>query len=479
MPRDPVTGDLFADAPPVGTDARPEPEPAIGDRGHHREAVVRAIGSDPSAPLAARMRPRTLDEFVGQAAILGPGKLLRRLIERDELRSAIFWGPPGCGKSTLALLIAGHTKAHFEPFSAVTGGVADVRKVIEAARTRRRAYGRRTILFVDEIHRFNKAQQDAFLPHVEDGTILLIGATTENPYFSVTGPLLSRARLFRFVPLSDEEVRDLVRRALADRERGLGALDVVLEPDAEAHLVDVADGDARKALSALELATLSIEPDAEGRRVITRRIAEEATQGRVLGYDRDGDAHYDAISAFIKSMRGSDPDAAVYWLARMLAAGEDPRFIARRMVIHAAEDVGMADPTALLVATAAAQAVEFVGLPEAQIPMAEAAIYIATAPKSNAVVQAIGRANADVKERRPPPVPVHLRDTSYPGAKRLGSGEGYRYPHDYPGNVVEQEYLPEGAQAQPYYEPTDNGFEAEIRRRAREGKVRFRSTDEG
>jgi putative ATPase len=424
------------------------------------------------------MRPRTLEEFVGQEAILGPGRLLRQLIERDELRSAIFWGPPGTGKSTLAHLIARRTKAHFEPFSAVTGGVADVRKAIEAARLRHRAQGRRTILFVDEIHRFNRAQQDAFLPHVEDGTILLIGATTENPYFSINGPLLSRARLFRFEPLGDAEVRALVRRAVEDEERGLGSLNVLLEPEAEEHVVAVADGDARNALSALELAALSVEPDAQGVRRISRPVMEQATQGRALRYDRAGDEHYDAASAFIKSLRGSDPDAAVYWMTRMIAAGEDPRFIARRLVIHAAEDVGLADPTALLVATAAAQAVEFVGLPEAQIPMAEAAIYIATAPKSNAVVVALGRANEDVTERRPPPVPVHLRDTSYPGAKRLGHGKGYHYPHDSPGHVVDQAYLPEGAQSRPYYEPSENGFEAELRRRAADGRVRLRAAHE-
>jgi putative ATPase len=426
-----------------------------------------------SEPLAARMRPRTLEEFVGQEPILGEGKLLRRLIERDELRSALFWGPPGSGKSTLAAVIAQRTRAHFEPFSAVTGGVADVRRAIEAARVRRRAQGRRTILFVDEIHRFNRAQQDAFLPHVEDGTILLIGATTENPFFSINGPLLSRARLFRFVPLGDEEVRTLVRRAVADPERGLGALKVTLDPEAEEHLVAMADGDARSALSALELAALSVEPDAKGERRITAAVAQEATQGRALSYDRAGDAHYDAASAFIKSLRGSDPDGALYWMARMIAAGEDPRFIARRMVIHAAEDVGLADPTALLLATAAAQAVEYVGLPEAQIPMAEAAIYIAVAPKSNAVVTAIGRAAEDVAARRPPPVPVHLRDTSYRGAKRLGHGKGYLYPHDFPGGVVEQEYVPEGAQSRPYYEPSENGFEADVHARAGEGRIRL------
>jgi putative ATPase len=422
---------------------------------------------EPGAPLAARMRPRSLEEFVGQATIVGPGSLLRRAIERDEIRSAIFWGPPGCGKSTLALLIARHTRAHFETFSAVTAGIAEVRRAIEAARGRKRANGRRTILFVDEIHRFNKAQQDAFLPHVEDGTIILIGATTENPFFSVNTPLLSRSRIFRFAALDDAAVRDVVRRALADPERGLGELQVDLEPDAEEHLVSLAGGDARSALNTLELAAADVELDESGRRVVTLRVVEEAAQQRALSYDRGGDNHYDMLSAFIKSMRGSDPDAAVYWLSRMIQAGEDPRLLARRMVIHAAEDVGMADPTALLVATAAAQAVEFVGLPEAQIPMTEAALYIATAPKSNAVVTAMHRANADVAERRAGPVPIHLRDTSYPGAKRLGHGAGYQYPHDHPGHHVAQQYLPEDAQSQVYYEPSDQGFEQEISRRVK------------
>jgi putative ATPase len=412
------------------------------------------------------MRPRRLEEFVGQEAILGPGKILRRMIERDELRSAIFFGPPGCGKSTLAALIAHRTQAHFQTFSAVTAGVADVRKAIEAARARRQgSAGQRTILFVDEIHRFNRAQQDAFLPHVENGTIVLIGATTENPFFALNGPLLSRSRLFRFEPLTDDEVRTLVQRAVTNRERGIGSLEVTLEPEAEQHLVESAAGDARFALNALEWAAVAAEPEADGGRRVTLALAEEAVQRRILRYDREGDNHYDAISAFIKSMRGSDPDAAVYWMARMVQAGEDPRFIARRMVIHAAEDVGMADPQALVVATAAAHAVELVGLPEAQIPMTQAAIYIATAPKSNAVVTAMHRANADVRTRRPATVPTHLRDTSYPGAKRLGHGQGYRYPHDYPGGHVEQEYLPPGAASGPYYEPTDRGYEARVRER--------------
>lgn len=421
----------------------------------------------PPAPLAARMRPRQLDEFVGQEAVVGPGSLLRTAIERDELPSAIFWGPPGCGKSSLAAVIAATTGAHFETFSAVTSGVADVRRAIEAARARRRR-GQQTVLFIDEIHRFNKAQQDAFLPHVEDGTIVLLGATTENPYFSVNSPLLSRARLFRLEALGDEQLRALIRRALTDEERGLGALRVALDPDAETHLVSYANGDARTALNALELAANSVVPAADGTRRVTLPDAEEGIQRRALAYDRAGDQHYDVISAFIKSMRGSDPDAAVYWLHRMLAAGEDPRFLCRRMMIHAAEDVGLADPNALVVASAAAHALELVGLPEAQIPMTEAAIYIATAPKSNAVITAIGRAQADLRDRPQGPVPRHLRDTSYPGAQRLGHGDGYLYPHDFPGNYTSQQYVPEGAMSGPYYEPTANGHEQLIRERLRE-----------
>ncbi|MBM3458153.1 MAG: replication-associated recombination protein A [Armatimonadetes bacterium] len=428
----------------------------------------RAEATGSGAPLAARMRPRNLDEFTGQAHIVGPGALLRRAIEQDRLGSVLFWGPPGCGKSTLAMLIAAHTRAHFETFSAVLAGVAEVRKAIAAARERRRASGRKTILFVDEIHRFNRSQQDAFLPHVEDGTITLIGATTENPYFEVNTPLLSRARLFRFEPLGEGDVAALLRRALTDCERGLGTLQAELEPEAEAHLVRVANGDARTALTALEAAVLAAEPDPAGRRRIHRELAEEAAQQRALQYDREGDQHYDIVSAFIKSMRGSDPDAAVYWLHRMLAAGEDPRFLCRRIVIHAAEDVGLADPMALVVATAAAQALELIGLPEAQIPITEAVLYVATAPKSNAVVQAIGRAQRDLRERPLGPVPLHLRDTHYRGAETLGHGRGYRYPHDYPGNHVAQEHLPPGAVSGRYYEPTENGHEAVIRRRLEE-----------
>ena len=417
-------------------------------------------------PLAARMRPRSLDELVGQEHIVGPGTLLRSAIERDELSSMIFWGPPGSGKSTLAAIIANTTRARFENFSAVTSGVPEIRKVIQRARELRKASGRRTILFIDEIHRFNKAQQDALLPHVEDGTIALIGATTENPYFEVNSPLISRSRIFRFEPLSDEHVRALLDRALSDAERGLGAQRIRVEPEALDHIVNVAQGDARSALSALELAAGATPPDADtGARCVTLEIAEQAVQKRVLNYDKDGDNHYDAISAFIKSIRGSDPDAAVYWLARMLSAGEDPKFIARRIVIQAAEDVGNADPMALVVATAAAQAVQFVGLPEAQIPLAQAVIYLACAPKSNASYKAISHANKDVAERKGPPVPVHLRDASYPGAKALGHGKGYLYPHDFPGHYVEQEYLPDAAKSEPYYVPTEHGHEAKFKQR--------------
>jgi len=416
-------------------------------------------------PLAARMRPRSLDEVVGQEHIIGPGTVLRTAIENDDLTSMIFWGPAGCGKTALAQVIADHTSCRFEPFSAVVSGVPEMRKVIQRAKELRRATGRRTILFVDEIHRFNKAQQDALLPHVEDGTVILIGATTENPYFEVNSPLLSRSRIFRFEPLSDEHVRTLVERALADKERGLGGRNIRIDEDALNHIVDVAGGDARNALNALELAAKVAPRNESGERVIDLKTAEQAIQKRVLKYDKDGDNHYDTISAFIKSMRGSDPDAAVYWLARMLAAGEDPKFIARRIVIQAAEDVGNADPMALVVATAAAEAVQFVGLPEAQIPLAQAAIYLACAPKSNACYIAINRANKDVTERKAPPVPKHLRGTGYPGAKELGHGEGYLYPHDYPGHYVEQQYLPEDAASGVYYEPTEHGHEAKFKRR--------------
>ena len=422
----------------------------------------------PNTPLAARMRPTTLEEFVGQARILGPESLLRRAIEEDALTSVIFFGPPGVGKSTLAGIIAGRTQSHFEPFSAVTQGIPDLRKAIEAASTRRRLYGKKTVLFIDEIHRFNKTQQDALLPHVENGTVVLIGATTENPYFEVNAPLLSRARVFTFESLSDEQLGDLLNRAVSDTERGLGALSVVLEPEARAHLIDKSNGDARTALNALELAATTTRPEsrkADAVRRVTKAIAEEALQQRALTYDKTGDTHYDTISAFIKSIRGSDPDAGLYYLARMLAAGEDARFIARRLVILASEDVGNADPLGLVVANAAAHAVEFVGLPEARLNLAQAVTYLAAAPKSKASYNGINRALADVEAERARPVPKPMRDARSGTGRAAKDDVPYLNPHDYPGNYVAQAYLPEGAQTQVYYEPTENGAEAAIKAR--------------
>ena len=414
-------------------------------------------------PLAARMRPRSLDEFLGQEHLLAPGKSLRQAIEQDQIPSSIFWGPAGCGKSTLAHVIAARTATHFEPYSAVTSGLPEMRRVIASAARRRSATGQRTILFVDEIHRFNRAQQDAFLPHVENGTVILIGSTTENPFFSIISPLISRCRLFTFEPLTQQHIETLMLRALEDKERGLGATGLTLDEDALHHLAEMSNGDARIALNGLESAALLAR--STGKQVAALALVEEAMQKRALEYDKDQDSHYDTVSAFIKSMRGSDPDAALHYLARMLKAGEDPRFIARRLVVHAAEDVGLADPMALLVATAAAHAVEFVGLPEARIPLAEATIYIATAPKSNSVITAIGGAMDDVEKRGAPPVPPHLRDTAYPGAQRLGHGEGYLYPHDFPEGFVPQQYMPEGAAGKAYYEPSEHGLEKEIARR--------------
>lgn len=429
----------------------------------------------PSAPLAVRMRPRTLEEFVGQSAILGPERILRRAIENDELTSAIFHGPPGCGKSTLAFAIAQHTKACFETFSAVTSGIAEVRKVMDAAKQRLMREGRRTVLFIDEIHRFNRAQQDAFLPYVEAGTIVLLGATTENPYFSVNSPLLSRARVFRFEPLTADDLRNIVTGALSDSERGLGAKCIALAPEAMQHLIVMSNGDARRALNALEFAvqaltesqseTGPIEGSSREQVVIGLSHIEEALQCRALVYDTKGDSHYDIISAFIKSVRGSDVDAAIYWLAKMVKAGEDPRFIARRLVILASEDIGNADPLGLVVATAAAHAVEYVGMPEAQLNLAQATVYLATAPKSNACYLALQRALQDVERRPAASVPGHLRDASYPGAAKMGHGVGYKYPHDFPDHHVSQEYLPPGVQSQPYYEPADTGRERKIRER--------------
>lgn len=417
------------------------------------------------APLAVRMRPRTLEEFAGQQHIVGPGKLLRRAIEADQLSSVIFYGPPGSGKTTLAKVIANTTRAFFEQINAVTSGVADIRNVTGSARDRLGMYGQKTILFIDEIHRFNKAQQDALLPAVEDGTIVLIGATTENPYFEVNAPLLSRSRIFQFETLGDDDIEILVRAALKDEERGLGGYRVDLRDEALAHIVNVANGDARTALNAIELAVVTTPTGDDGVRVINREVAEESIQKRVVRYDKAGDNHYDVISAFIKSLRGSDPDAALHWLARMIYAGEDPRFIARRLVVHAAEDVGMADPQAILVAMAAAQALEYIGMPEARLPLAEAVVYIATAPKSNAIIKGIDGALADIENKKLGPVPLHLRDTHYKGAARLGHGKDYKYPHHFTGNHVEQQYLPDELQGAEYYKPTENGYEKKVKER--------------
>jgi putative ATPase len=428
-------------------------------------------GKGGAMPLAARMRPRTLDEFVGQDHIAGPGTWLRTAIETDQLSSVILYGPAGTGKSTLAHIIAHHTKAKFEKYSAVTSGVADIRRVIQQAQQRMKAQGQKTILFVDEIHRFNKAQQDAFLPFVEDGTITLIGSTTENPFFEINAPLVSRSRIFVFESLTPEQIGTIVDRTLADKERGLGRMNIDLISEARDHIINLANGDARAALNALEAAA-QLAREIGGRRVVTLALVEDAAQRRALKYDKGGDEHYDVISAYIKSLRGGDPDAALYWLARMIAAGEDPRFIARRLVIQAAEDVGNADPMALVIATAAAHAVEYVGLPEAQIPLAQATAYVTTAPKSNASYLAIDRAMQDVRNRVVPRVPKHLRDANYPGAKQFGHGEGYQYPHDSPGHFVPQEYLPEGTKSRRYYEPTEQGYEKKIKARMEEWERR-------
>ena len=419
-------------------------------------------------PLAARMRPRTLAEFVGQEHFLGEGKPLRRLLRADRLGSVIFYGPPGTGKTTLARLLAGETRSAFRQISAVISGVKELREVIDEARRRLEAEGRRTLLFIDEIHRFNRAQQEVLLPHVEEGVIVLVGATTENPFFTVTSALVSRSRVFQFQPLSPQHIRELLLRALADKERGLGNYQVELSEEALDFLARASDGDARRALSALEVGVLSAERFPLR---FTRALAEESLQRKAAVYDRSGDAHYDTISAFIKSIRGSDPDAAVYWLAKMLEAGEDIRFIARRLVILASEDVGNADPAALPLAMAAAQACEYVGMPECRLNLAQAVIYLACAPKSNAVIAAVDAAIADVREDRTAPVPVHLRDAQYAGAKRLGHGKGYQYAHDEPDGIAAQDYL--GVEKE-YYRPTERGFEQELSRRLRAIREKLR-----
>jgi putative ATPase len=441
---------------------------AVGDPPPENSAPMAEAFS--RQPLAARMRPRNLEEYAGQSHILGPGQLLRRAIEADRIQSLIFYGPPGTGKTSLAQIIARQTKSKFERLSGVESNVADMRRVLSAASNRLQNTGAATILFIDEIHRFNKAQQDVLLPDVESGVIKLIGATTHNPFFFVNSPLVSRSQIFELRPLTEEELVGLLRRALGDAERGLGFLKIAAEEAALRHLGRIADGDARKALNSLEIAALTTGPEADGIIRITLAVAEQSIQKKAVVYDGDGDAHYDTISAFIKSMRGSDPDAALYWLAKMIHAGEDPRFIARRIVICAAEDVGLADPMALVLATSALQASEFVGWPEAQIPLAEATIYIATANKSNSAVAAINAALEDVRSGRTLPVPEHLRDAHYQGAQRLGHGQGYEYAHEGKDHFVAQEYL---GVDKIFYQPTDQGVEKKIKERVEKWRAQF------
>ena len=416
------------------------------------------------APLAARMRPRTLDEFVGQEHVVGPGKLLRRAIEADRLfQSIILYGPPGTGKTTLAQVVANHTSAHFVTLSAVLAGVADLRKVIAAARERRSLHRERTILFVDEVHRWNKAQQDALLPQVETGIITLIGATTENPYFQVIPALVSRSRIFQMEELSDKHLETILNRALSDAERGYGGRDILVDEDARAHLYNLAGGDARNLLNALELAVESTPPDGEGCIRITLEVAEESIQRRAVRYGRNSDAHYDTISAFIKSVRGSDPDAALYWLAKMLIAGEDPRFVLRRLIILASEDIGLADPHGLQVAASAAYAFEYIGMPEGIFPIAEATLYLATAPKSNSALSYF-KARSAIEEEGVGAVPPHLLDPNR-DAKGFGHGEGYTYPHAFEGHFAAQQYLPDEMLGRTFYKPSDQGYEAQITER--------------
>ena len=428
----------------------------------------RRMDAGRNAPLAERMRPRTFDEFVGQQQVVGSDRVLFRAIAAGRLPSFILWGPPGTGKTTLARLVATVTQAAFEPVSAVTSGVADLRRIVAEARDRQGMHGQATILFVDEIHRFNKAQQDVILPHVEDGTVTLIGATTENPSFEVIAPLLSRSRVFALQSLTPEEVEDIVNRAAADPERGLGDMNISIAPDAMAHLANIANGDARVALNALETAAYATASDADGgtRRIDLDTIAD-ALQRRSPMYDKAGDSHYDTISAFIKSVRGSSPDGALYWLARMIESGEDPLFVARRLVILAAEDIGLADPQALTVAVAAQQAVHFIGMPEGRIPLAEATVYLATAPKSNTAYAALNEAMADVRRLPNDPVPLHLRNAVTGMMHQMGYGKDYKYSHDYEGHFAPQEYLPPRLQERRYYHPGAEGAEKEIAERLR------------
>lgn len=415
------------------------------------------------SPLAARMRPTTLEEFVGQEQIVGKDKLLYRAIKGDRLGSLIFYGPPGTGKTTLAKIIANTTKSEFVQINATTAGIKDIKDTVTAAKERLGMFGKKTILFIDEIHRFNKTQQDTLLPHVEDGTLVLIGATTENPYFEVNRALVSRSVIFSLEPLRQKDIASLLRRALADEEKGLGSYHAKMDEDALDFLSNTANGDARAALNALELAVLTTDPDDDGMIHITLSVAEDCIQRRALQYDKGGDNHYDTISAFIKSMRGSDPDAALYYLAKMIYAGEDPKFIARRVVICAAEDVGNADPHALQVAVSAMQAVNFIGMPEGRIPLAQAVTYVSCAPKSNAAYLGIDKALADVRNVQIKGVPPHLRDGHYSGSHDLGNAIGYKYAHDYPNHYVEQQYLPDELVGTVYYDMSNNGVERRMK----------------
>lgn len=424
---------------------------------------MRTTNMEKESPLAARMRPRTLEEVVGQEHIIGKDKLLYRAIKADKVSSVIFYGPPGTGKTTLARVIANTTSAEFVQINATVAGKKDMEEVVAKAKDSQGMYGKRTILFIDEIHRFNKSQQDYLLPFVEDGTLILIGATTENPYFEVNGALLSRSVIFELKPLPLEAVKELIRKAVCDAERGMGAYGAVIDEDAVAFLADVSGGDARHALNAIELGVMTTERGEDGKIHITLEVAQECIQKRAIRYDKSGDNHYDTISAFIKSMRGSDPDAAVYYLARMLLAGEDVAFIARRIMICAAEDVGNADPQALVVATNASMAVERIGMPEAQIILSQAASYVACAPKSNASCEAIFAAEKVVEQTGNLPIPPHLQDAHYKGAAKLGHGTGYKYAHDYPNHYVRQQYLPYELNGQEFYRPTGNGYEVKIR----------------
>ncbi len=424
---------------------------------------MRETAKETEAPLASRLRPRTLDEVVGQQHIVGKDKLLYRAIQADKLGSVIFYGPPGTGKTTLAKVIANTTSGEFQQINATVAGKKDMEEVVKKAQDIRGMYGRKTILFVDEIHRFNKGQQDYLLPFVEDGTLILIGATTENPYFEVNGALISRSRIFELKPLEKEDIRELIRRAVYDQDRGMGSYEAEIHEEAMEFLADTANGDARAALNAVELGILTTERGQDGKIHLDLKVAQECIQKRAVRYDKNGDNHYDVISAFIKSMRGSDPDGAIYYLARMLYGGEDIKFIARRIMICASEDVGNADPRAISVAVAASLAVERIGMPEAQIILAQAAAYVATAPKSNAACDAIFSAMDVVKSKRTGEVPAHLRDKHYKGAEALGRGQGYLYAHDFPNHYVKQQYLPDELEGTVFYKPSDNGYEKQIK----------------